>query len=256
MSEAVADDWTSGYFDEWYLEHFGFPEASQTDIESEALRSLLPPPRARVLDVACGQGRHSIRLAKAGYDVVGLDSSSLFIEQARRAALDAGVEVEFREGDMRELSFDREFDVVVNVFTSWGMNDDATNQRALDRMASALDDEGLLVLEINNRDWVLQNYRTRDWQSSADGTVAWIERTFDAVRGVNSVTHYGRTSDGEAAHRTHHVRFYTAPELDAMLRAAGVVPTAWFDGFSLGDFTVQSRRMLVTARRTLWILGY
>jgi ubiquinone/menaquinone biosynthesis C-methylase UbiE len=243
-------DWTDGFFDEWYLDHFGFPDPAETDVESEALRSLLPEPPARVLDLACGQGRHSIRLAKVGYDVVGLDSSSLFIEQARRASEDLGVQVEFVEGDMRDVSFDAEFDVVVSLFTSWGFGDDATNQLVLDGVGRALRDEGLFVLEINNRDWILLNYAARDWQTGSDGTVVWVERHFDAVRGVNVVTHRWKGPDGKPAAREHEVRFYTPPELGNMLLDAGMVPVAWYGGFFLEPFSSLSRRLLVTARKS------
>ena len=69
------DDWTVGYFDELYLQLFPFPEAAQTDDEVSALLQLLPPPPARILDLACGQGRHAVRLAERGYQVVGVDTS-------------------------------------------------------------------------------------------------------------------------------------------------------------------------------------
>ena len=251
MNAPRGSDWTTGFFDEWYLDFFGFPDAAQTDAESEALRSLLPGPPARVLDVACGQGRHAIRLAKAGYEVLGLDSSTLFIGQAREAARVAGVSVEFIEGDMRQLEVANAFPVVLSLFTSWGFGDDSANQQVLDGMGRALQPDGLLVLEINNRDWILQHYRNRDWQARADGTVAWIERDFDPVRGVNVVTHRWMGHDGQMASRDHQVRFYTPPELSSMLSAAGMVPTAWYDGFSLEPFGVNSRRLLVTARKAV-----
>jgi len=242
-------DWTDGFFDDWYLDHFGFPDAAQTDVESEALRSLLPGPPARVLDLACGQGRHSIRLAMAGYEVVGLDSSPLFIDQARRASANAEVRVEFVEGDMRRVPFDTEFDAVLSLFTSWGFGDDATNQGVLRGVGRALRRGGLFVLEINNRDWILQNYVARDWQTGSDGTVVWIERRFDVVGGVNAVSHRWRGPDGEPMVRDHEVRFYTPPELTNMLGQAGMAPIGWYGGFSLEPLTHRSRRLLVTARK-------
>ena len=109
-------DWTDGYFDELYLELFGFPDAEQTDREISALRTLLPDPPARVLDAACGVGRHAVRLASAGYEVVGLDSSELFLDRANAAAEDAGVAIELVHGDIREIPFGSDFDAGASGF--------------------------------------------------------------------------------------------------------------------------------------------
>src|ERR1700680_3645205 len=94
------DDWTVGFFDDPYTQLFPFPGAEQTADEVEALSRLLPPSPARILDVACGPGRHAVRLAGRGHRVVGIDSSTSFLETARGAAADLGVEVEFIQADM------------------------------------------------------------------------------------------------------------------------------------------------------------
>ena len=82
------------------------------------------PEGARVLDAGCGIGRHSIELAKRGYEVVGFDISPLYLEEARRAADAAGVTVRLVKGDMRDvghaLGEEKPFQAVVNMFTSHG----------------------------------------------------------------------------------------------------------------------------------------
>ena len=75
----AGDHWSEGFFDEWYLHVFAFPGPDQSDAEVEGLRRMLSDPPARVLDVACGPGRHGIRLAEMGYRVTGIDSSRLFL---------------------------------------------------------------------------------------------------------------------------------------------------------------------------------
>lgn len=243
------DDWTVGFFDDPYTELFPFPDAAQTDQEVEALVKLLPPPPARVLDVACGLGRHAVRLAHPGFQVVGIDTSPSFLATARASAAESPADVEFVESDMRDLCFHQEFDAAVSLFTSWGYFDDGTNQRVLDRIARSLRSEGRFVIDLINRDWLIRVFEPKDWVELADGAFAVAERTFDPVAGVNKVTHRWRTPAGELHERQHRLRIYCATELDRMLRQAGLVPVDWFGGFSLKPFGIGSRRMLVVAEQ-------
>jgi SAM-dependent methyltransferase len=243
-------DWTVGYFDEVYLQLFPFPEAAKTDEEVEALVQLLPPPPARILDLACGQGRHAVRLAERGYQVVGVDTSRNFLEDARTAADELGVTLDLVESDMREIAYDREFDAVVSFFTAWGYHDDDENQHVLQRIARSLRDGGRLVMDIIHRDWLMSVYAPKDWLTLRDGTDVVVDRYFDAVSGVNVVTHRWPGPGGQPNERQHHLRVYTATEIDRMLRSAGLRPTAWYGGPSLEPFNRTSRRLLVVAERS------
>jgi SAM-dependent methyltransferase len=243
------DDWTVDFFDDPYTQLFPFPGAEQTESEVEALSQLLPPSPARILDVACGPGRHAVRLAGRGHRVVGIDSSTSFLEIARDAATDLGVDVEFIQADMRSVDFDSEFDVALSLFTAWGYFDDEQNQQVLDRVARSLRAGGRLIIDLIHRDWLMSVYTPKDWTELDDGQFAVAERTFDPVSGVNVVTHRWHTVDGLVRERQHRLRIYTATELDRMLRHAGLVPLDWYGSFSLEPFTHRSRRMLVVAER-------
>jgi SAM-dependent methyltransferase len=242
-----SDDWTVEFFTDPYTELFPLPGPQQTEHEVDALTQLLPPSPARVLDLACGQGRHAVRLARRGYEVVGLDSSSSFLHAARLAARELGAAVEFVQGDMRNLTFDSEFDAVLSLCTAWGYFDDEQNQHILDGVAGALRPGGRLIIDLAQRDWLVSVFQPRDWVELHDGRFAVIDRHFDPIEGVNVVTHRWHTREGELHTRQHRLRLYTATELDHMLRRAGLVPTGWYGGFSLEPFTFRSHRMLAVA---------
>jgi len=248
MKEA-AEDWTVGFFDDPYTELFPFPDSAQTDQEVDTLAKLLPPAPARVLDVACGQGRHAIRLARRGYQVVGIDNSPSFLATARASAAESPADVEFVEADMRELNFSQAFDAAVSLCTAWGYFDDDTNQQVLDRIASSLRPGGRFVIDLIHRDWLMRVFQPKDWGELRDGSFAVAERTFDSVGGVNTVTHRWRTPAGELHERQHRLRIYCATEFDRMLRQAGLLPIDWYGGFSLKPFGADTRRMLVVANR-------
>src|SRR5712664_2915980 len=101
MAEA-APDWWQTWFGPGYLALYDAYLAERTPVEVDQLEALLRihPPRG-VLDLPCGQGRHSIELARRGYEVTGVDLSSFMLEVAKKRAAAAGVEVRWLEGDMR-----------------------------------------------------------------------------------------------------------------------------------------------------------
>lgn len=77
------------------------------------------PEGAKVLDIGCGMGRHSLALASFGYFVTGIDLSSILLKEA--ILHDADQTVKWVEGDMRELPFEAgSFDATFNLFTSFG----------------------------------------------------------------------------------------------------------------------------------------
>lgn len=243
-------DWWQEFFDESYLKRYP-REAEVTAAEVAMLRELLPAPPASVLDAACGQGRHSVALAQAGYAVTGLDASAQLLAVARAAAEEAGVTVEFIEGDIREIPASDRFDAAINMFTAFGyFAEEAENQRALSAMVEALKPGGRLVMDLAHRDWLVANFRATDWYELDDDTIVWVRRHFDAVRGLNTVVERWRTPDGVEDERYHRLRVYTATELDRMLRAAGLTPTAWYGDTALHAFIHASPRLIVVAEKS------
>src|SRR5437879_12120685 len=91
--------WYEDFFGSDYLIRYVHPE---TPAQVEAIDKILHLRKGgRILDVACGAGRHTIELAKRGYRVTGLDLSSPLLAEARRAARQAGVKATFVQGDTR-----------------------------------------------------------------------------------------------------------------------------------------------------------
>ena len=120
------------------------------------------PARGRVLDVACGIGRHSVHLAQRGYRVTGLDISPLYVQKAIEHAEAAGVEARFAVGDMREveslLGREIRYDALINMFTSNGYyrrDGDLCIFRQLRRLAAP---GAVLVVLTSHRDWMIRNF--------------------------------------------------------------------------------------------------
>jgi ubiquinone/menaquinone biosynthesis C-methylase UbiE len=206
------------------------------------------PPGSRVLDVACGWGRHAVSLARAGCQVTALDLSDTLLARGRKRAAAAGVEVEFVQGDMREIPWQGRFDAVLSLYSSLGyFLDDDQDLRVLRGARQALAPGGAFVLESMHRDHIVGDYAARDWWETDDGRTVWVEREFDAVEGVSR--EWTRWSKGgESGEKYHELRIRSATEWEQLLRRAGLTPVEWYGDWELAPFIHSSEDLIVVCQ--------
>ncbi len=243
-------DWFEGFFDDEYLQFAAdrFPAeatAAEVDFLVEALGLR---EGARVLDLACGHGRHSVDLARRGCAVTGVDLSAPSLDLAAARAAEAGVEIRFERADMRRIAYEAEFDAVVNMFTAFGYFEEGDNRLVLDRVAAALRPGGAFLLEIVNPVAVFGRFEARGWHELSDGTILLEERVYDAPRG-RFETCWTFTRGGDRRERRFSHRAYTAPELAAMTAAAGLTVERLWGGLDGAELEMGSRRIVMLARR-------
>jgi 2-polyprenyl-3-methyl-5-hydroxy-6-metoxy-1,4-benzoquinol methylase len=100
-------------FDLDYLS-WGFHDEKTQIEEAQSVLDILKPARSlRILDIACGVGTHGIYWARQGHGVTGVDISETFINRARQSAERQGMDVEFIVGDIRNLSYQNEFEFIL-----------------------------------------------------------------------------------------------------------------------------------------------
>lgn len=147
-----------------------------TDQEVEFLLDLLAlPANARVLDVGCGPGRHTIGLARAGITMVGVDVSRSFLDIAAANARSAGVGAGFFEVDARQMPFDGEFDAVISICQgAFGLMG-ADDSLVLRRMAEAVKPGGRVVVTAFSAYFEASHRRESAAFDAGDGLV--YERT-------------------------------------------------------------------------------
>lgn len=247
--DEIPADWYDGFFEEEWLDEIALnvpDERTRNEIDFVAEKLELQGD-ARVLDVACGHGRHSLELARRGFRVTGLDLSPRSIEVAREAAARECVDVEFVECDARELEFDTEFDAAINLFTSalGYFDDEAENQRVVDRVARALRPGGSLLIDTINLLSLARGFQELHWEEFDSGTVMVERREFDFQRGRSRATWRFLRPDGGRHELRHSLRVYAPHELIAMLEAAGLDVVGSWGSFAGSELSFDASRLIL-----------
>jgi SAM-dependent methyltransferase len=186
---------------------------------------------AALLDIACGGGRHALELARRGYSIEGVDSSATLVAHATRRAYADATRARFVKGDMRELAYAQEFDAVLVMNSSLGFFEDEVNRATLARAAQALVDGGKLLLQCLNPYQIesyLQGFRS-GWHQIAGGYL--LREARFAPRSARLEIDYRFLLPAQGVDTRHpgdRIRLYGYPELEAMVRGAGLRPIAVF----------------------------
>ncbi|HEV3031431.1 MAG TPA: methyltransferase domain-containing protein [Polyangia bacterium] len=213
--------WFEEVFDEDYLRTLPFMSADQTLREVEFIEaSLGVKPGGQLLDVGCGYGRHAIELVQRGLDVTGLDLSLPLLLRAADEAQKRAMSVNFVHADMREMEFEKQFDGVYCMLTSFGYFDEETNLRVAEGMSRALKPGGRLLLDLVNRDYIVGDLPSRVWWEG-NGCVVLEEVDF-SFHTSRILTHRSIVfEDGRQSEQEISVRAYSLHEIGRLLRQAG-----------------------------------
>jgi len=208
-------EWFEEWFGEEYLALYPHRDTAEAERAVALIRRTLPWHDGwRVLDVACGAGRHSRALRDAGARCTGLDLSAALLNRAR-----AFSGVPLVRADMRALPIrPGSMDLTVNLFTSFGyFATDAEHARALAEMAGTLRPAGWLVLDFLNADAVRARLVPEEETELAGRPVQIRRELTDGGRFV-----WKRIATADGRNFVERVRLFDASELTDMLTACGV----------------------------------
>ncbi|MER8628037.1 class I SAM-dependent methyltransferase [Mesorhizobium sp. M1143] len=153
ISNAVSASELVEYFNEDYLHFCNVVNPSETnDRDAGFIWDMLSIEEgSSVLELGCGYGRITNRLAEKGARVTGLDISPTLLKKAETDAAERGIDVEYVLGDMRSLPWRDRFDAAFLWYTTFGYFDDVDNERVLQEAASSLRKGGRLLIDHANR---------------------------------------------------------------------------------------------------------
>jgi 2-polyprenyl-3-methyl-5-hydroxy-6-metoxy-1,4-benzoquinol methylase len=243
---AQKDEWFKTWFDTSYY-HTLYQNRDFTEAErfiSKLLQYLKLTEHTNCLDLACGKGRHSVFLNKHGLKVTGVDLSENSIGKAKPFENES---LSFDVHDMREVYKEKEYDVVFNLFTSFGYFDDyEDNLKVLNSVHGMLVHGGKLVIDFMNADHVL-SHLVKEEVKTMGGIDFHISRSYDGNHIYKDIGFI----DQEEEHRFQEkVQAIKKEEFESLLKKAGFEIVDVFGDFSLAPFSkVKSDRLIIIAKK-------
>jgi len=260
LEEHVTPDWWNRIFNHLYLKTDGdvVDDLNITRSEVDQITEILElSARHRILYLCCGQGRHSLELARRGFcNVEGIDRSHYLIQKARESSRNEGLGVKFREGDARKLPYQADtFDTVLILGNSFGyfetLQDDLRVLREVRRM---LKPWGKLLIDLADGDYLKDNFQHRSWEWINNKLFVCRERelSLDGERLVSRevITHVEK---GIIADQFYAERLYSRERISRLLGEAGFSAVAFPlelspDSQRAQDLGMMERRIVVTAQ--------
>ena len=243
--------------DEWWRNFFGglvvefwraamTPEATRAEADFLAKRLALVPG-SRVLDVPCGDGRLALALAERGCRVTGVDISEEFLEAGRARAKACGLEVTWRQAEMRDLPGREEFDAAYCAGSSFGYLDDAGNAAFLGAVSRALVPGGRFFIDCKAAESILPSFRESYEMNVGDIRFASVNR-YDPATGTME-NRYTISRGDRVEEKGALTRIYTASEILRLLSGAGFGGFETYGSVEGEPFRLGSPRLFVVARK-------
>lgn len=215
---------------------------------------------ARVLDVCCGIGRHSVELARLGYNVVGIDVTPMYIEYAKELAEKRNVSknTRFILGDSREIPVLTKglgkFDAIISMFTSFGYYGENMDLKLFGDIAKASKKGAVFFIDTINRDWLAKHYESNGISSAKDIEVHEFRKFDFRTSFVDNVWKYYRMRGDERRHLATlelSLRVYSPHELIKTLQGSGWKRVDAYDGIELNElhFNTLTSRLVVVAQK-------
>ena len=239
-SEQPNDNWYASWFDSPYY-HILYKDRDYEEAQlfmDNITNYLNLPEDAKILDLACGKGRHSVYLNTLGYDVTGADLSEHSITAALK---NANGKLHFKVHDMR-MPFDEKFDAVFNLFTSFGyFEDDNDNLKTLIAIRDSLSEYGFAVIDFMNVISVIENLVPEEVKT-VEGIDFHIKRYHLDGHIYKEIDF---TDKGKIFHFTEKVQALTLEDFENMMEQSGIDLLDIFGDYKLRKFSKKDSERLI-----------
>lgn len=260
LEDYLQPDWWRRIFNSMYLKTDAdvVEDSKITAYELDLFTQILDlPTEATILDLACGQGRHTLELARRGYkNVFGLDRSHFLINKAKQINLNENLTASFKEGDARKLPYPTDsFDAVMILGNSFGyfesINDDI---KILKEVFRVLKPGGKFLIDVADGGYLKDNFNPRSWE--------WIDKNHFVCRERSLATDNQRlisrevisnVKKGVVVDQFYAERLYTKENLTEILSKSGYKKISFHDEYQTNsernqDLGMMERRIILSSK--------
>lgn len=222
----------------------------QTRTEADFIAAILDlPTGARILDVPCGNGRHSIELAKRGCRMTGVDLSEEFIAEARQTAALGGLNIDWIHTDMRHVNTLAAFDGAFCYGNSFGYMEHEETLKFLEAVSRCLQPGARFILETGfAAESLLPALPGKRWYR-LDNLFQLSEAEYDPGKSQLHV-HYTFIRDSVIQTGTARYSLYTIAEFKRMFSACGFAVRDLYSSTKKEPYQLGNGRLLIVAEKT------
>ncbi len=247
---AVPSNWYENFFHGVALDLWR-KAVSQEQTQAEVdflVKSLECASGSHLLDVPCGSGRHSLELARRGYQMTGLDISEEFIQEARASFSATGAPITWVLGDMRHIEGEATFEGAFCIGNSFGYLEYSDMEAFLNSLSRALKPGARFVVGSGiAAESILPNLKERDWYQVEDILMA-IENRYQVEESCLD-TAYTFVRDGKVETRQSKHWVYTVGEIRRMLERVRLTVLDMYGSLDCQPFTLGAQQLFVVARK-------
>jgi len=241
------------WFEDWfntdeYLEVYKHRNEKEAELLVELiLNNVNLKPGSSVLDLACGAGRHSLLFAQKGFDVTAIDLSESLLKIGREQALNLSLNVNFVRSDLRKINLSSSFDLVLNLFTSFGyFESDEENFRIFEKITPLMNPGGTFVLDFINHTYLKNNLIPESTEEFTGGILIQKRK----IIGNRVVKEIIINKNGLSKTFSESVRLFTPEELCNSLNKNGLVIKKKFGDFNGNEYdALSSPRIILFAEK-------
>jgi len=202
-----------------------------------------------VLDLACGTGNITMRLAQMGYDLIGVDASEDMLAEAQRKSYEEGFGILFLAQDMRELDLYGTVDAAVCVCD--GMSYILSEEdllKVFERVRLFLNPGGVFIFDMNTEYKFKEVLKDSVFEDKGAGGEHYVwQNNYDPHTKINEYNMMFTTSEGETFTELHRQRAYSPIKVQELLLEAGFGSVAIRDGYSGESLKTESSRVVFIA---------
>ena len=244
---------TSEWFKDWFntSEYLSvYQHHNESDAEEHIkliLENVRISSRAKILDMACGAGRHAILLARKNYDVTAVDLSENLLAIAKQTADNENLSINFVHSDIRKFNPTDTFDLILNLFTSFGyFETDEENFAVLRKAYNLLIYEGYFVLDFFNSEYLAHNLVEYSTEVVDDEEI----HLYRKIKNKRVIKKIVITKNGKLNQFEESVRMFTKGELADAITKIGFDIYKTFGDFLGNEFdNVNSPRLIMICKK-------